>query len=242
VSGSVVVVHPSFITTGGSSSVTAYILGAGTTLFPGDGLVTLAGGATISLPPSGSGDGRGSGSDILLTLAGSIVTVHPTVIPMGETSATAYALSPGTTLIPGGEAVTLAGGATISLPAPTPDGGTGPGTAGSDIFITLSGSVFTVHPSVIPSSGENSITAYVLGAGTTLSPGGEAVTLTGGATISILPLSPAPTLGTTTDIGGAILSGLGYTGVQYTGSAHRDGPCCLLCVLFAAILCLIATV
>jgi hypothetical protein len=111
----------------------------------------------------------------------------------------------------------------------------------SDFTVTLSGTAITIAPTVISGSGGSSI-AYVLGSGTTLVPGGPAVTLIDGGTVS-LPTNFAGPGSTTSGVGGAIESGLGYTGPQYTGSgapAHGRGPLWLLSLIYGAIVMLLA--
>ena len=109
------------------------------------------------------------------------------------------------------------GGAGAALPPP--------------FVVTLSGIPRTIQPTVIP-SGQGSVTAFILGPGTTIIEGGSPVTLAGttiiqggstvmqaGTTISLAAPKPSPT--TSGGVGNAVASGIGYTGAVSTGDASH---------------------
>jgi hypothetical protein len=109
-------------------------------------------------------------------------------------------------------------------------GGSGSGSSGSQsggsaplpspLVVALGGKQTTVAPTVIANpTGTGSVTAFVLGPGSTLVAGGSAIVVSG-STIS------APSATTTTGgVGDAIASGLGYTGPLSTGLASSlRGP------------------
>jgi hypothetical protein len=90
----------------------------------------------------------------------------------------------------------------------------------SPLVITLGGTQTTIAPTVIPNAaGTGSVTAFVIGAGSTLIAGGSPITISGS-------IVSAPKASSTTEgVGDAIASGLGYTGPLATGLGNSlRGP------------------
>ena len=189
----------------GGSTVTqapggGFVLVPGQTLSPGGPAITVSG-STFSLPAGGSAIVVNGQTSTFPTTAGSTADV----LTFGNQQITAqpngaFILAPGTTLSPGGSALTISG-TTYSLPA-SPSGaahksaivingqtsmlgasplanGAGATTGAPDL--TLAGHTYTA--TTISGTPE-----YVLGPGETLIPGGKALTI-GGTTVSLPPLS-----------------------------------------------------
>ncbi|GME38318.1 hypothetical protein P154DRAFT_622243 [Neofusicoccum parvum] len=187
------------------------ILGPGTTLLPGGPAVTLGSGTTISLNPAGN-TAVVNGATLALsppagiTAAGFPAPTQPSVLTVGGQPITAaisdgtmqFVLAPGTTLSPGGSAVTLSG-TTYSIPSPS--SGSGPGL-GSIVLIngatsTLGGASLPTTQAPVLTIGGQTVTAavvagtteYVVAPGTTLTPGGTVIV--SGTTYSLPAASTA---------------------------------------------------
>jgi hypothetical protein len=120
------------------------VVAAGTAAGQGTvaGQGTQGGAATAGAVVPGS---NGSTSSLVVTIGGVATTITPTVIAgaQGQGSVTAFVVGPGSTVIAGGSALTLAG-TTISIPAPRGSGtggGTGGGRGGSAASKTTTGGV-----------------------------------------------------------------------------------------------------
>lgn len=152
---------------------------------------------------SGSGSGSGSGNVQAVPPAGGATG------PDGQTIPTVQA-NGGTVQTGAGAGTNVqATGTSGSVVQSGGQGGQANGVLPAPLVISFGGTPTTIAPTIIrnPDS-TGSVTAFVLGPGSTLVVGGPAITVSG-TTIR------APGTATTTDglgVGGAIISGLGYTG------------------------------
>jgi hypothetical protein len=168
-----------------------------------------------------TGDGQGGAGSptaggtpaapLTITVNGQTTTIAPTVVAgsAGGSSVTAFIVGPGTTLTAGES--TVINGTPVIVPAAA-------STSLTPLIVTISGSAVTISPTVVANpTGTGSITGFVIGPGTTLTPG--EVTTIDGSRISV-PVVATGNGG----IGGAIASGLGYTGPLSTGMGSVVGP------------------
>lgn len=221
---------------GGSYKVSGQVLTPGGTI--------VVAGTTYGLAPSGSAlfvDGT--------IFAQAAPTTKPALVLNGQSyaamtsdSATGYVLGPGTTLLPGGPAITVSG-TVLSLPTA--------GTAAPHVLIngvTSSFAVDSASPTAPPvlTMGtrtytpvvSGSTTYYSIAPGVTLTPGG--VVTIDGTRVSLGPEGTVAVVGTSTatlvpasstasttgsGLGGYVASGLGYTGPAATGGAGRYAEC-----------------
>ena len=103
---------------------------------------------------------------------------------------------------------------------PGGQGGQANGALPAPLVMELGGTLTTIAPTVIPAPGSTgSMTAFILGPGSTLMLGGSPITVSGTAV-------SAPGAATTGGVGGAIASGLGYTGPLASDNAASSihGP------------------
>lgn len=231
----VLTIGNTIITANVVGSSTAFVFGPGQTLTPGGNIVVF--GTTFSLPSTGSAI-IVNGQTLTLGVSTPQITAAPVLTVNGQAitgsifgSGTAFILGPGTTLTPG--ASVIISRTTYSLPYTTSgvviiNGQTstlGLATVAPDL--TIDGQ--TITPMI-----SNGQTSYVLGPGTTLTPGGI-VTISGtrisldssgtalvfGSSTSAIPMTPASAPASTTLVssttvgpGGAIVSGLDATGTH----------------------------
>jgi hypothetical protein len=139
----------------GSPSITAFVLGPGTTITAGGGPITLPGGAVVSAPiATGAVPGSPApGAPLVITIGGVATTIQPTVITGSQGPLTGFIIGPGSTLLPGGSAIVISGttfsgsafaGTTLSLPKAsglTTGSKTASSTSGSSITTTTTGKV-----------------------------------------------------------------------------------------------------
>jgi hypothetical protein len=181
----------------------------------------IAGAIAGVLVPTGSGSNGGSESQGGGNSAGG-----------GSGGGAATGAGPGTRV--GAPTAGGSGGSATGIaivPLPESNGGSGSGNnIPSPLVLTIGGKPTTIAATVIPGA-MGSVTAFIVGPGSTIVEGGVALTLSD-TTISL----PAPsktgsgtasaastgTITSTGDIGGAIASGLGYTSpAQVTTSFAR---------------------
>lgn len=221
---------------GGLYKVSGQVLTSGGTI--------VVAGTTYGLAPSGSAlfvDGTIS-AQAAPTTEPAFVLDGQSYAAMTSDSVTGYVLGPGTTLLPGGPAITVSG-TVLSLPAA--------GTAAPYVLIdgvTSSFAVDSASPTTPPvlTVGtrtytpvvSGSTTYYSIAPGVTLTPGG--VVTVDGTRVSLGPEGTVAVVGTSTatlvpasltasttgsGVGGYVASGLGYTGPAATGGAGRYAEC-----------------
>lgn len=222
------------VTANVEGSTTAFVIGPGQTLSQGG--VIIVSGTTLSLPSTGSAifvNGQVStlGPTPAITTA-PVLTINGQVITASITGVTsAFILAPGTTLTPGGSVIIS--GTTYSLPS-TASGVVIINGQTSSFGLATQAPALTINGKIITPAISNGQTSYVLGSGTTLTPGGV-VTINGtrisldsdetavvfGSITSTIVMTPVSALASTTlslsttaGPGGAITSGLGVTGTH----------------------------
>ncbi|KAL1621020.1 hypothetical protein SLS56_009383, partial [Neofusicoccum ribis] len=183
------------------------ILGPGTTLLPGGPAVTLGSGTTLSLNPAGNtaivnGATQGLSPPAGITAAGFPAPTQPPVLTVGGQPITAaisdgttqFVLAPGTTLSPGGSAVTLSR-TTYSIPSPSFGSGSivlingATSTPGGASLPTTQAPVLTIGGQTVTAAVVAGTTEYVVAPGTTLTPGGTVIV--SGTTYSLPAASTA---------------------------------------------------
>jgi hypothetical protein len=191
----------------------ATINGAAVSVPASGGSVVVAGGQTISVPAAGPV------ATPTLTLGGSVITANPSG---------GFVVAPGVTLTPGGPPVTV-GGSTLSLGP----GGTIAVVNGVTQTVGLSNPtglpVLTINGQAITASVSGSSTAFVLGPGTTLTPGGSLVI--SGTTYGLPATGSAMVInGQTSTFGAAsitsapqiTISGHTYSAITSNGKTYYD--------------------
>lgn len=219
---------------------TAFVFGPDQTLTPGGDIVVS--GTTFSLPSTGSaiivnGETSTLGLSAPKITAAPVLTVNGKVITASIFgSSTIFTLGPGMTLTLGGAVVIS--GTTYSLPS-TASGVVAINGQTSALGLATLAPALTINGQTIAPTISNGQTSYVLGPGTTLTPGGvitvsgtrisldsSGIALVFGTSTSTIPMTPASAPASTTLISsttagpaGAIASGLGATGTH----THNGG-------------------
>ena len=211
--------NPTPAITIGDSTITAgpsgaFSLGPEITLSPGGPAVTISG-STFSLAPGGSiavinGITHTLGSNSNPTPA-PVITIGDNVITASVAgSSTAFIFGPGTTLTPGGSVIVS--GTTFSLPS-TASGVVVVNGQTSTLGLATVAPDLTINGQTITPVVSNGHTFYILGPGTTLTPGGV-ITINGtkismdpsgtalvfDGTTSSIPKTPASATASTTSI------------------------------------------
>lgn len=232
------------ITIGGSTITAgpsgAFSLAPDITLSPGGPAVTISG-STISLAPGGSiavinGVTQTLGANSNPTPA-PVITIGDNVLTASVAgSSTAFVFGPGTTLTPGGSVIVS--GTTFSLPS-TASGVVVVNGQTSTLGLATIAPDLTINGQTITPVVSNGHTSYILGPGTTLTPGGV-ITISGtkismdpsgtalvfDGTTSSIPKTPASatasttsTVSSTTQIGETTMTGV----TQSATHTHKSG-------------------
>ena len=169
----------------------------------GGGLAAIIGGLFSPAPTTGGNSGAQPGS------GGVNAQAVPSVgVAGGSNGQTGGATAGSTGGSTGGNVQSGAqpGGTDGGVVQSGGQGGQANGALPAPLVLELGGTLTTIAPTIIPNAGSTgSITAYILGPGSTLVHGGSPATVSGTAV-------SAPGGTTTGGVGGAIASGLGYTG------------------------------